>query len=66
MNNIEKMMMQDHRCPECGALLNEQNSCGNCGHEEEPDFGSGPIPSIVGVAALHGQDSVLLDEPCAA
>jgi len=36
MDDIRTKMQRDHRCPDCGALLNDQPACGHCGWEPEP------------------------------
>jgi len=56
MSKIEKMMKMDNRCPDCGALLNEQNSCGNCGYEQ--DFHPGSDVIVLSGQAIGWQDMV--------
>lgn len=64
METLKDMMKMDNRCPDCGALLNEQNSCGNCGYELEAQVQSACLINLW--KPCLGLDSMLLDEPRAA
>ncbi len=67
MKDIKKMMMRDNRCSECGALLIGQNTCGNCGHEEDLDPGSDELIAFDFVAdTWKGLGGVLFEESQAA
>ena len=38
MEDIRSRMNTSEHCPECGALLNGQSGCGNCGFEPEEEI----------------------------
>ncbi len=50
MEDISIRMNTSEHCPECGALLNGQPGCGNCGFEPEEGIRVAPVVRL-GVTA---------------
>lgn len=59
MHDILTKMESDDRCPDCGALLNDQPACGHCGCEPEPVSGLAAIIPL----PLPATDQPWLEEP---